>query len=848
MYKAIIILIVLGIFLQGRTSSVAGREPDQPSLPEDFYETAVIITDRDLYMAGERLYFRLDLFSNANQPVSGIAYLVLRNRDNNQIENFSTRIDGNSAYGSIYLSDTLSSSVYQLVVFTNWMRNYGEECYATKEIVIINRFDESLSITRKSSFEMPHPEISTLPSQPAGLNTGLSVNTDSRISIKVNDSVFGTREKIQIEIVPSGPSGSSASLAISVAQKQLLMHDQAENPISAGRLNNNISNDQNNSQYFKETSGPVITGKVTDRNSQAGIPGATVIMTTPDTIVNLLYAITLADGSFHFRLNDYHEDKELYFSLPDRETGKNASISINDKFRLESTFRPGIDTGEALNAEFIKTSQDIARINKTLNINLNKFIERERNGYRPEVYSSPAWSFASFPEYEYLENMQEISRELLQYLRVRRQDDLYTSDLALQLNGTHILKSPVYFLDGIYTDDINRIFHLDSEALKKVEQHNYLWRHGNILFPGVIALFSKNQAYRGLKLSDPSISIENYPAADQSIYSPPDYEKDEIIRSRPDFRQLLYWEPELTVTNNGSSKYIEFYSGDLTGEFIVRAIGYTDKGEFISEEVPIIISHEPPRVTSRVATGSFNRPTHTAEPRLRVIPRPESGNVEHDNYKYFEQGLSGRVNLPPGQVIGSQHYPSEDWLLGDVYLRNGTIIRGKLLRYNGYMDELFWMFEGDFQQIQVEKEMVKEFRLNIQGQDKPKPVTFRKIVVTPPIYSGKELLRKDEIFGELLFEGNVGLYGYRRIIGVRTGEYWVEGKRYNGRIISPRPLYILMMPDSSSKVIRKINRRNILSLFPEKRIELRGILRENNIRYRDEQDLIEIAGILNSIF
>src|SRR5664279_4602691 len=97
---------------------------------ESASERVFLHTDRNLYIAGETIYFKLYLVngnSHKLSEISKIAYLILRNIVNYQIIQASLQIEGGIAYGSISLPDTLSSGTYQIVVFTNWMRNSGEE-------------------------------------------------------------------------------------------------------------------------------------------------------------------------------------------------------------------------------------------------------------------------------------------------------------------------------------------------------------------------------------------------------------------------------------------------------------------------------------------------------------------------------------------------------------------------------------------------------------------------------------------------------------------------------------------------------------------------------------------------
>lgn len=821
-----------------------------PSAENPYYETIIMHTDRDLYIAGERLYFRLDIFNNTGDPVSRIAYISLRNQDNTLINNVFIFLEENTGFGSIYLSDTLGSSVYQLVAFTNWMRNSGQEHFAENQVMIVNRFDEELDFLNTANPEKQDGKNAgsnckeTIPDYIPGHDS--KIQRHGSVSISPLKNKFGTREKVQIELVPSLSSGSVAYLSLSVTQKETLF--ESDTPYYDTDIRSVMRGErtQGESYFFKETDGPVISGRVTEKNSRKGIANTNVILNSPDTTLNLLYTRTMADGTFHFRLNGYHEGKELHLSLFDRDALRDAEISTDNKFRLEQHFQPDIVLPGKATREFIKTSQDIVRINKTLGIDLNIELQRERYEYVPAIYSAPAYTFSQFSEYEYMSDMQEIARELLTFLRIRKRGNEYTSTLMLEYSDTYLQDTPVYFLDGIFTDDINRIIHLDSDDLKKIDFHNYRWRHGDILFPGIVSIYSNNHEYRNMQLSEPSVSIEHPPAASPSFYRPPDYEKDKnIVRSRPDFRQLLFWEPEIILENNDTGSLAEFFSGDLKGEFIIRARGFTSDGEIIDERASIMITdsgtelYEKDSVSPVRETGVIER---SSPGRLTAHDKGGEKKLHRDTAsdEYFEQGLSGKMNITPRRPIGDQHYPAEEWLTGDVLLENGNAIKNKLLRYNGYLDELFWLYEGDYQQIQVDKNMISEFTLHTPAGTQAR---FRRIGVYSPI-----LIGKDEIFAEILYEGHVSVYSCRRVIETTRGDYRVGDKLIGGIKIKPGHLYIFRLPDNTIRIIQKIRRRNILNLFPDQRREIRRLMREKRLRPRNEKELVEAAKVLEDFF
>ena len=78
--------------------------------------------------------------------MSKYAYLIIRDKNSSFVSDLRLEINNQTAFGSIHLSDTLPSGIYQIVCYTNCMRNEGEKAYFYKEIIIANRFDEKMDL------------------------------------------------------------------------------------------------------------------------------------------------------------------------------------------------------------------------------------------------------------------------------------------------------------------------------------------------------------------------------------------------------------------------------------------------------------------------------------------------------------------------------------------------------------------------------------------------------------------------------------------------------------------------------------------------------------------------------
>ena len=65
----------------------------------------------------------------------------------------------------------------------------------------------------------------------------------------------------------------------------------------------------------------------------------------------------------------------------------------------------------------------------------------------------------------------------------------------------------------------------------------------------------------------------------QRIFYSPQYKTDKELQSRlPDFRQVLYWSPDINTNAQGKGQ-ISFYTGDVPGKYLVQLQGISKNGE-----------------------------------------------------------------------------------------------------------------------------------------------------------------------------------------------------------------------------------------------------------------------------
>jgi hypothetical protein len=112
--------------------------------PEIMYqEELTVLTDRDIYIAGEKIYlkiYKLNRLYHLPDNVSKIVYSQLIDSYKNPVAQVKLKISGNSGTGEIAIPDTIPTGNYLLCSCTSWMQNFSPELYSYKRISVINPF------------------------------------------------------------------------------------------------------------------------------------------------------------------------------------------------------------------------------------------------------------------------------------------------------------------------------------------------------------------------------------------------------------------------------------------------------------------------------------------------------------------------------------------------------------------------------------------------------------------------------------------------------------------------------------------------------------------------------------
>ena len=585
-------------------------------------ERSYIQTDREIMVAGDKLFFKLYVIETSTQHLSNkshFAYLCLRGTNQKNIATCRVYLDNGMAHGSIYLPDTLHSGYYQLFSFTNCMRNAGESAYFQKTLFIANRFDkvfEKVSDNHTQIMDENDHEIQKVALKlPDEVNLNKGIHTDKK--------VYKKQEKIKLDISFTDISPKSF-VSISVSQKspydinsksiqQWFLQDKLKLNDSTYYLDTfhklkdvGIAEDQAKSMalemfrkkqkpstncfYLPELNGQVLQGYVNDASNGNAISDSYVFLCAIDSIANLKYAKTDSNGMFRFLLDNYYNGKNLVLKMKGNDKSEKVSFRFDKKFDFQSS-EPiaGLPKDIQLN-NYILLSQNILTVQKIYRSKYWKkdtclMMNKPNPNCKSSVYSNP--TIVVYPsDYEKLNDFSEISTEILPTLSVSHRYNQSTCTMMDTKINTYMKEEPAIFLNGILMDNLENIIHMGTEQLKKIECVNETRVYGDFYFDGILSICSPNLRMDGISLKN-SVNFFWEENLKPTTFSNETRIK-ELDKAQPDFRQTMYWNPSVELSKSNPSS-IEFYSSDLDGEYRVIIEGVGSDGKIIHGETTFTV-------------------------------------------------------------------------------------------------------------------------------------------------------------------------------------------------------------------------------------------------------------------
>jgi len=327
--------------------------------------------------------------------------------------------------------------------------------------------------------------------------------------------------------------------------------------------------------YIPEYNGHIINGRIIDESGNP-IPKVSTYLSTPGKNIQLYTSRSNEQGGIQFEMNNFFGSKKI---IAQAESGKISNYRIEMKNPFSEKYIP-----YPLQEFHSKPEQEKKILLRSVAMQAQDIYQSKRLNN----FSNPISDSLSFygradetyilADYTRFPTMEDVLREYVPGVLVRKRKDNFYFRVPDNLNKTIFKDNPLVLLDGLPVFDFNKIMAFDPLKVRRLEVITRRYYLGYSSFLGVVSYTTYRGDLGGFELDPQSVSLDYEGLQQRREFYSPKYETQKQIESRiPDQRNLLYWNPSITTDKNGKHQ-IEFYTSDLEGDFQIVVEGITKNG------------------------------------------------------------------------------------------------------------------------------------------------------------------------------------------------------------------------------------------------------------------------------
>lgn len=426
-------------------------------------------------------------------------------------------------------------------------------------------------------------------------------------TVKLQKSSYSSREKIEINIFATDDKGapveSDFSLSVIKAVTGNLRNINNNKyrqlpqlaPVNASRSLTNINDylifyspqelklrmkeNENTDfpEYLPELEGHIISGRMSERKSGEPLKNANISLSIVGKVALCLFTKTDNEGNFNFVTREQGLS-DIVIQPVSSET-RDYYVELHNPFPvIYNNYEHGLfnlDTSKLREINNVIISMQINNIYEPYsNPIVNSRPGRDKHDFYGKTDNTIQTS--NFIE---LTSVAEILKELVPAISITKRKE----KIHFRLNNQYQLERSenglLVLVDGVPVYDLEKLLDINSRAIEKVDVLNDRYFISGNVFDGILHFVTKRGDLDAIEM-DKSVFRQEYEFMQHSnkFYSP-DYSRDSLkLNHLPDFRNTLYWNPDLHTDISGRAA-VEFYADDESAEYTIIVEGITGEGK-----------------------------------------------------------------------------------------------------------------------------------------------------------------------------------------------------------------------------------------------------------------------------
>jgi hypothetical protein len=552
---------------------VAPAYPDADtsfSLPASLNERIEVVTDRNIYGVGERILFAGINISPPQLSTtcwSKVLYLELLTPGGTSVAQGKFPMSCSRASGYLNIPEDLLTGNYYLVAYTKWMRNFSPVDFHYQLIKIINPYTPQLE---SSNFSSGTGQIREWEQKPI----------KKEIICRTDKTSYNQREKVNLMINIPGSSGSlyntySVTVIMNGSSDTLgtlMIHPEK---VQYQRPPGTI--------YLPESRGVSLSGRMVSADSAGSFPSEQVKLAILGQEPEFRVIPSGPRGTFCFALDSMSGRNEMYIATDHNE--EDLEIRIDNDFANPSVKFPEIpfilsESEKELAAEIIFNMQ-ISSHFYSPEVIISEKDEEVEDPQTIAFYGIPSASIL-IDDYIDLPTLKEVLIEIVPGVFPReRNKEPYLSFAGNKLSSTLINQyAPLLLVDQVPVFYLDKLLLMSPKKIYRVEVLNEIYIIGNTTYGGILNIITRKGDLAGIDLPESSFFFDFTSFQPQDELEFPRYGEPEFDGENPDYRNCLYWAPEIGIVP-GQKVELDFFTPDNGGDYIVLIRGFDKDGTIL---------------------------------------------------------------------------------------------------------------------------------------------------------------------------------------------------------------------------------------------------------------------------
>ena len=519
---------------------------------ENLSERVYVSTDRDVYVAGDELFFSafcLDMANGGFSNGSRTAYLELVSADG-PVQTAKAALDGGRGGGVISLQNTIPTGEYRLVAYT--AQCFNEDGYdfleGARTISIINPFTTARA---SSGVEILSEE------DYSQITDGNRRPSAGSVSLDVSGPVTVTNN-----------SNRPVTLSLSVYNDDGIPAPATVNPVSfAANATTGRSFKENRTIDFEgEIVRTRLVGTQEDIDAAAG---GLAFLCVPGRIDDLYSAPINGDGTATFYTRNIYGNTDLV--LDAGKSSGDAHLEIISPFAgVKDPDIPALPLSTGIQDRILQRSMAMQVLRATGADSLYTVLpvqEFAPLNTEPIVYVLD--DYTRFPL------MEELFIEFIREIGTRRTREGRELNVVLKDDYRAVpvpIQPCLVLLDGVPVLDHNLIFEYDPLLVEKVVIYPNTFFIGNRTYPGVVNFITYRKDLPSYQFVG-NVRVVDYQGESYPVVSWLPAASEDV----PDLRQTILWHPLIELAP-GESSVLEYCLPSYQGKFNVVVEGFDSAG------------------------------------------------------------------------------------------------------------------------------------------------------------------------------------------------------------------------------------------------------------------------------